>query len=381
MVDISVFGNKSLAILGKACEGGFCDRHVFDLLADVVTINRTGKIDSMDKEFDVAFSFAGEDRKYVEDVANFLKAKGIKVFYDRFEETDLWGKDCYQYFSRVYQEKAQFVIIFISKHYKEKYWTNHELKAAQARALQQKKEYLLPVKFDETEIDGLLPTIGHLSANEREPGEIANKIIDKLVKSGFSVPSELTRKSTYNTISSPSIDPTRPKITITSSNGKGISKANIVAIAEKKDIIIEGMTDDLGFVELKIPVRQKYNLLIAHKEYLGKVIKSWDPQEDLKIGLLEKENFSSIIITGTGYIPGLNGRLNPILDNLHRTYLYADNIAIDGGKQQPVYFQINSPFTLEDVNGVVMEAKVLHIQGRGTCLLEYRQYMSNSPNI
>jgi len=43
-------------------------------------------------EYDVALSFAGEDRVYVEKVAKYLKEKGIKVFYDDYEKTGLWGK-------------------------------------------------------------------------------------------------------------------------------------------------------------------------------------------------------------------------------------------------------------------------------------------------
>lgn len=73
---------------------------------------------------------------------------------------------------------------------------------------------------------------------------------------------------------------------------------------------------------------------------------------------------------GTGYIPGLQGRLNPILDTNNRTYLYADNIAINGGQNQPVTFSVNTPCELEDCDGVVMEVTVLHIQGR-TSLLQF----------
>jgi len=36
-------------------------------------------------EYDVALSFAGEDRAYVEKVAKYLKEKDIKVFYDDCE--------------------------------------------------------------------------------------------------------------------------------------------------------------------------------------------------------------------------------------------------------------------------------------------------------
>lgn len=37
------------------------------------------------KDYDVAFSFAGEDRDYVEQVAALLQASAIKVFYDKFK--------------------------------------------------------------------------------------------------------------------------------------------------------------------------------------------------------------------------------------------------------------------------------------------------------
>lgn len=45
--------------------------------------------------YDVALSFAGEDREYVEEVAIVLKRFGVRVFYDKFEETELWGKNLF----------------------------------------------------------------------------------------------------------------------------------------------------------------------------------------------------------------------------------------------------------------------------------------------
>jgi len=44
-------------------------------------------------KYDIALSFAGEDREYVEQVAILLKRFGVKVFYDKFEESNLWGKN------------------------------------------------------------------------------------------------------------------------------------------------------------------------------------------------------------------------------------------------------------------------------------------------
>ncbi len=92
------------------------------------------------KEYDVALSFAGEDRAYVDMVADQLRARGVSVFYDRYEEADLWGKDLYTHLIEVYMKRARYTLMFISIHYKAKVWTNHERKAAQARALQESGE-------------------------------------------------------------------------------------------------------------------------------------------------------------------------------------------------------------------------------------------------
>ncbi len=43
---------------------------------------------SKDFRFDIALSFAGEDRDYVEEVAKILESRGIKVHYDRFNQID-----------------------------------------------------------------------------------------------------------------------------------------------------------------------------------------------------------------------------------------------------------------------------------------------------
>jgi hypothetical protein len=37
----------------------------------------------MDTEYDLAFSFAGEDRDYVEQVKDACKKLGLSVYYDR----------------------------------------------------------------------------------------------------------------------------------------------------------------------------------------------------------------------------------------------------------------------------------------------------------
>lgn len=320
-------------------------------------------------EFDIALSFAGEDRIYVDQVANLLRESGVKVFYDIFEEATLWGKNLYDYLSDIYQNKALYTIMFISKSYAQKMWTNHERQAMQARAFQENQEYILPARFDETPIPGVLPTVGYISLAGRTPQDFVKIIQTKLVNSGRTIPSESIRRAMFSVSSLPRVDPIHARVSVISSNGQPVAAAKIAAIADN-GTTKNGSTSAHGVAKLSIPTRRLYQLLVSHPEHPGAVIYSWDPSVDLTVTLADSENTGSIVCYSTGHIPGLEGRLNPILDTHNRMYLYADNIAINGGVQQPAKFQVDEPFELEDSNGIVMQVRVLHIQGR-TSLLQY----------
>src|SRR6185369_7542642 len=138
------------------------------------------------EKYHIALSFAGEDREYVEKVANDLKDRGVDVFYDKFDETNLWGKNLYVYLRDIYQNKALYTVIFVSEAYKNKLWTNHERESAQAKAFEESKEYILPAKFDESvEIPGILKTTGFINLRNLKPAKFADKIIKKLEDDGI----------------------------------------------------------------------------------------------------------------------------------------------------------------------------------------------------
>jgi hypothetical protein len=133
-------------------------------------------------EYDVAVSFAGEDRAIAEQFAEILKAKGLKVFYDSWEQANLWGRDLYQHLDDVYSKKARFCVMFLSAHYAAKAWTNHELKSAQARAFQENDGYILPVRLDDTIIPGIRPTLGYLDLRKISVEDVAQLAIQKIAE-------------------------------------------------------------------------------------------------------------------------------------------------------------------------------------------------------
>ena len=99
----------------------------------------------MNYEYDVALSFAGEDREFVENCAEILRSLNINVFYDNYEKEVLLGKNLYSYLADVYKNRARFAVVFVSESYKKKRWTNHEL------------EYITARKFTQDLTTGYLP--------------------------------------------------------------------------------------------------------------------------------------------------------------------------------------------------------------------------------
>jgi hypothetical protein len=90
-------------------------------------ISVVSSVSNIDEMYQIGLSFAGEEREFVEQVAEHLKNNGIKVFYDNYEQIDLWGKDLYQHLNEVYKSKCEYCIIFVSENYVQKLWTNCRL--------------------------------------------------------------------------------------------------------------------------------------------------------------------------------------------------------------------------------------------------------------
>lgn len=131
-------------------------------------------------KFDVAISFAGTEREHAEKLATILKEANFSVFYDEFYPEYLWGKNLVDTFDEIFRKRSRYCVIFISKEYKDRVWTNHERQSAQARALNEKgKEYILPIKVDETELDGMPPTVGYVTL-KKGVDKIGELLIKKL---------------------------------------------------------------------------------------------------------------------------------------------------------------------------------------------------------
>ena len=141
--------------------------------------------------WDVALSFAGAQRRYVEQVASALKARGVRCFYDADEQIELWGKYLAEELPAIYAEQAAAVVVFVSAEYAARDWTRHERRAALNRAVRERQEYVLPARFDDTPLPGLLSDLVAVDLRGRTPEQFAAMVADKLARLAISAAAPL----------------------------------------------------------------------------------------------------------------------------------------------------------------------------------------------
>src|ERR1700728_484982 len=136
----------------------------------------------------VALSFAGAQRDYVGQVARTLQARGVRCFYDADEQIELWGKYLAEELPAIYGEQAAAVVVFVSAEYATRDWTRHERRAALARAVRERREYVLPARFDDTPLPGLPPDMVMVDLRTKNPQQFAVMIASKLATLGIIAP-------------------------------------------------------------------------------------------------------------------------------------------------------------------------------------------------
>jgi hypothetical protein len=140
---------------------------------------------ALPSNFDIAISFARTERELAEKLAEILREAGIAVFYDNFYPEHLWGKNLTAFLHEIYRKRAKFCVVFVSSEYKDRKWTNHELRSAQVKTIEQNgEEYILPVQVDDTELDELTTNIGYVGISmgiEKIASELAHQKGTRLI--------------------------------------------------------------------------------------------------------------------------------------------------------------------------------------------------------
>ena len=159
------------------------------------------------------------------------------------------------------------------------------------------------------------------------------------------------------------------------SGSEPLASIEILALFPNKTWV-QATTDQAGEATLELyTTNLPMTIYAAGPGYSAGLKRAWTPgQGGLLIELEPLESGGAAIFAlSTGHLPGLRGRLNPIRDTSDRTYLYADNIAIDEGRQQPVPFRPDKPMRLTDAHAAELSVTIVDILGQSS-LVEYRPF-------
>ena len=157
--------------------------------------------------------------------------------------------------------------------------------------------------------------------------------------------------------------------------GRPIAGASVLALLPNKTGK-RATTSENGEITLDLhSVHLPMTIFVAAEGFAAHLEQDWTPAERaLHIELSTLSGGGAVIFPeATGDLPGLTGRLNPIRDTLDRTYLYASNIAINEGRQQPVHFVPGEDLRLTDADGNKLIVRIVDIVGR-SALVEYRRH-------
>lgn len=334
----------------------------------------------IDYPFQVALSFAGEQRDYVREVANDLSRRGVTHFYDEDQTAELWGRDLNEALQEVYRDRARFVVMFVSADYAIKAWPTRERRAAFEGAVLSIEDRILPVRFDDTDLPGLGRSISYVAAEQTTPSELAELLCRKLVSTGESIRPRPSRSAPRTR----PVDLRLMTVTVSDDEGEPLEGAMVVA-ASTQGRYWQTTTLADGTARLAMAERSQVSVFTGLVNHSAGLVPIHDSGHDVGVVMPWGDGWSSAVIMGTGRFEGFPHRLNPIADSHDsvgapgRTYLYADQASINDSVGQPYHFSMGQYLNLDDGIGSQVEARCLAFVGRCS-LWEYTQRSAPLPS-
>src|SRR5437868_4898731 len=142
--------------------------------------SESGDIES--KRFRIAFSFAGEKREFVADVARILAERfgEDKILYDKFHESEFARARLGRYLPKLYHEESELVVVVICRDYPNKEWCGLEWDAIFDLLKKRRENEVMLANFEHATIDGLYSDAGFIELDHMIPEQFATRILERL---------------------------------------------------------------------------------------------------------------------------------------------------------------------------------------------------------
>lgn len=142
----------------------------------------TKAVDITTHQFDVALSFPGEIRDYIEPVVAELERNigPNSYFYDNNYVSQLARPSLDVLLQDIYRNRSKLVVVFLCSDYQEKEWCGIEFRAIKEIMMQRENDRVMFVKMDEGEVDGVFKTDGYIDGQKYSPADVARFIQERV---------------------------------------------------------------------------------------------------------------------------------------------------------------------------------------------------------
>ena len=136
----------------------------------------------MSKRFRIAFSFAGEKRDFVANVARILARRfgEGQILYDKYHEAEFARSDLAFHLPALYHEEADLIVAVLCNDYDKKDWCGLEWNAIYGLIKKRKVGEVLLSRFDRVEGQGLFGLAGFVDLDNKSPEEATTLILERL---------------------------------------------------------------------------------------------------------------------------------------------------------------------------------------------------------
>lgn len=142
------------------------------------------------RRFRVAFSFPGEYRKTVEQVAEYVAQRvgREKVLYDAWYEAEFARLDLDEYLQNLYHNESDLIAVFLCANYEKKRWCRLEWRAIRDLIATDREGRIMFLRFDDGDVSGLFQGDGYADIRDQSPADIADLILERLGHSSPRLP-------------------------------------------------------------------------------------------------------------------------------------------------------------------------------------------------
>ena len=143
----------------------------------------TKTVDVTKHKFDVALSFPGEVRDYVNSIAEELEriVGPNSYFYDKNYVGQLARPSLANLLQDIYRKRSKLVVVFLCEKYEEKEWCNIEFRAIKDIIMEKQHERVMFVKMDDGDVQGVFKTDGYVDGRIYNPSDVAAFIQERIL--------------------------------------------------------------------------------------------------------------------------------------------------------------------------------------------------------